>query len=157
MNVLSVGELFWDIFDEREFFGGAPLNFSVSAQRLGDPVVFLTAVGADQRGRRTVQSMEAFSLTTRFVQVLPDYRTGIANVTTDALGNATFSIPRPTAFDYVRLDAPLLAAIVDTHTDWIYLGTLAQTNSQSEDQLHQLIARMPDVRCFYDINLREGY
>jgi sugar/nucleoside kinase (ribokinase family) len=35
MEVLSVGEILWDVFLDRELLGGAPLNFSVNAVRLG--------------------------------------------------------------------------------------------------------------------------
>jgi hypothetical protein len=40
LNVLSVGELLWDVFGEQEFLGGAPLNFSVASQRLDNPAIF---------------------------------------------------------------------------------------------------------------------
>lgn len=157
LNILSVGEVLWDVFGEQEFLGGAPLNFAVASQRLGNPAVFLTGIGADRLGIQAIRSMETLSLTTCFVQVVPDFPTGMAKVTTDAAGNASFVILRPAAFDCVRLDGPRLAAIRDTHPDWLYFGTLAQTNPQSEGLLQQLVAAMPDVKCFYDVNLREGH
>lgn len=157
MRILSVGELLWDVFGEREFLGGAPLNFSVSAQRLGNPTLLLTGVGADRLGAQAVESMEALSLTTGLVQIVPDSPTGIANVTTDASGNATFTIPRPAAFDYVHLDAQRLNAIRNMHPDWLCCGTLAQTNPQIESYVQKLVALMPEMKCFYDINLRDGH
>jgi len=157
LNVLSVGELLWDVFGEQEFLGGAPLNFSVASQRLDNPAIFLTGIGADRLGAQALQSMEAYSLATCFVQVVAGFPTGIAKVTTDAAGNASFVIPRPAAFDCVRLDGPRLTAIRDTHPDWLYFGTLAQTNPRSEGLLKQLVAAMPGVKCFYDINLRQGH
>ena len=36
MQVLSIGEILWDIFPDRELLGGAALNFSANIQRLGD-------------------------------------------------------------------------------------------------------------------------
>lgn len=157
MRILSVGELLWDVFGEREFLGGAPLNFSVAAQRLGNPTFMLTGVGADRLGTQAVESMKAFSLTTGLVQIVPDSPTGIANVSTDASGNANFTIPRPAAFDYVHLDAQRLNAIHNMSPDWLCFGTLAQTNPQIEGHVQKLVALMPEMKCFYDINLREGH
>lgn len=157
MRILSIGELLWDVFGDREFLGGAPLNFSASAQRLGHPAFLLTGVGADRLGTQAIESMEALSLATRLVQVVQDFPTGIASVTTDAAGNATFSIPRPAAFDCVSLDVQRLNEIHNLHPDWLSFGTLAQTNPQMEGHVQKLIARMPNVKCFYDINLRDGH
>lgn len=157
MRILSVGELLWDVFGDREFLGGAPLNFSASSQRLGNPSFFLTGLGSDRLGAKAIQAMEALSLTTCLVQVVPDFPTGIANVATDASGNATFFISRPAAFDCVCLDEPKLRAIRNTHPDWLYFGTLAQTSPQSEGRIQKLVAAMPNLKCFYDINLREGH
>ena len=36
MQVLSVGEILWDVFPGSELLGGAPLNFPANAVRLGE-------------------------------------------------------------------------------------------------------------------------
>jgi hypothetical protein len=56
MTIVSIGEVLWDVFEEGEKLGGAPFNFSVHASRLGHRVVFVSAVGHDARGRRTLRS-----------------------------------------------------------------------------------------------------
>ena len=38
LQVVSLGEILWDVFAHAEFLGGAPFNFSVSLQRLGNGV-----------------------------------------------------------------------------------------------------------------------
>jgi hypothetical protein len=45
VQILAIGEILWDVFDHAEFLGGAPLNFSAAAQRLGNSVTLITAVG----------------------------------------------------------------------------------------------------------------
>jgi len=52
MQVLSMGEVLWDVFSERELLGGAPLNFAINAARLGDSAALISAVGSDARGAR---------------------------------------------------------------------------------------------------------
>lgn len=52
MQVLSIGEVLWDVFADRELLGGAPLNFSGNTARFRDSAALITAVGSDERGSR---------------------------------------------------------------------------------------------------------
>lgn len=157
MRVVSVGEVLWDVFGGAEFLGGAPLNFSANLHRLGNEVILLTAVGIDQRGSRAVEQMTNLGLTTAFVQSIEDRPTGTATVTMDSSGSATFVIERPAAFDMVRADEGVLARLRTFQADWIYFGTLAQTEPCNEEFLLQLLRECPDLRRFYDMNLRSGH
>ena len=157
MRVVSVGEILWDVFGEREFLGGAPLNFSANLQRLGNSVVLLTAVGNDRRGSLALEQMAGLSLSTEFVQTAVERPTGAATVSTDPSGSATFVIERPAAFDLVRVDEDVLTRLRDFHPDWIYFGTLAQSNARNEELLSHLFRECPDTKGFYDINLRTGH
>lgn len=157
MRLLSIGEILWDVFGKSEILGGAPLNFSVAARRLGHQVALVTAIGDDRRGRCALDSMRAFGLSTNFVQVLAGMNTGTAQVTMDDTGNASYFIRRPAAFDQLQLSDGLLSAIEALRPAWAYFGTLTQTNSASEEVLHRILGRLPGVRCFYDMNLREGH
>ncbi len=156
VHLLSVGEVLWDVFNGREFLGGAPLNFSVSAQRLGNTVALFSGVGADERGARAYAAMQQLRLDTRLVQQTAA-PTGAAIVTTDSSGNGTFSIDRPAAFDLIELNDSVLESIASLRPDWIYFGTLAQTLIGSEERLTRLLAATPSARRFYDVNLRHGH
>lgn len=157
MRLLALGEILWDVFGNSEILGGAPLNFSVAAQRLGNTVALFSAVGADSRGKRAIDSMNAFGLSKDFVQILPGRDTGTALVTTNEAGNATFFIKRPAAFDEVQLDRARMSAIEALQPQWIYFGTLAQTSHSTEGVLRHFLTRFPTAQCFYDINLRDGH
>src|SRR6266702_1914632 len=50
MNVVSIGEVLWDIVGQQEYLGGASFNFSAHLHKLGHTVSFISAVGADDRG-----------------------------------------------------------------------------------------------------------
>ena len=54
LRILSTGEILWDIVEGGEFLGGAPLNFSVTSQKLGSFVSLLTGVGDDELGRKAL-------------------------------------------------------------------------------------------------------
>ena len=157
MRVLSIGEILWDVFREREFLGGAPLNFSVSTQRLGNSTVLLSAVGKDSRGLLALEAMRCHDLTTDFVQISAGAATGAALVTTDDTGNASFVIHRPAAFDVVAVDDDLISQITQLQAQWIYFGTLAQAIDEGEQRLDRLLRAQPNAKRFYDINLRKGH
>jgi fructokinase len=157
MQILAIGEILWDVFDHAEILGGAPLNFAAAAQRLGNHVSLISAVGDDPRGRRAIQSMTALGLSVDFVQTVPENETGTALVTTDHAGNASYFIKRPAAFDRFRFDDAHLLAIETLRPEWLYIGTLAQTNAPTKRLLLSILARIPGIKCFYDMNLRDGH
>lgn len=157
LRVLSIGEILWDVFGEQEFLGGAPLNFSVSVQRLGNCAALLSAVGNDPRGQLALDAMRRHGLTTDFIQTIAGTATGAAIVTTDIAGNANFVISRPAAFDAVEVNEALLSQIDRLHPEWIYLGTLAQAMESGEQRLMRLLNVCPAAKRFYDINLRDGH
>ena len=157
MQIVSLGEVLWDVFELKEFLGGAPLNFAANAQRLGNNVALLTAVGADERGVRALAEMKALGLTTEFVQSDTDHATGTAIVVIDGEGNASYVIERPAAFDCLHVDDALLARLAALRPDWIYYGTLAQARGENEAILCRIVKRIPGVKCFYDLNLRKGH
>lgn len=156
MQVLSVGEVLWDIFSDKELLGGAPLNFSANAVRLGDAAVLITAVGKDVRGRRAREAMRDLGVDTQFVQVADAVATGVAVVTSGPEGEPRFEIPRPAAFDFVDLAPAALEAARLLKPDWLYFGTLIQMKPYVEHIVRQLSQALPQTRCFYDMNLRPG-
>jgi len=157
LQIISIGEVLWDVFGQKEFLGGAPLNFCAHAQRLGDNAALVTAVGVDQRGQRARNEMSALGLNMEFVQTAAKALTGAAIVQTDAKGNASFVIARPAAFDCLTADEALLDRIHELSPDWIYFGTLAMTNAQTEAALGRILLRAPQAKRFYDMNLRTGH
>jgi len=154
MQIVSIGEVLWEVVGAEEYLGGAPLNFAANAQRLGNLVTLVTAVGADARGAKALLQMRALGLTTGMVQTVADHPTGTAIVSTDPQGNESFFIHRPAAFDGLKIDSAALSRFESIRPDWIYFGTLALTNAETEEMLLQLVQRLPQARIFYDMNLR---
>ena len=157
MNIVSIGEVLWDVIGEQEYLGGAPLNFSFSSQRLGHKVALISAVGDDRRGERALRTIQKLGLDTDSIRIVEGLATGAAMVSTDHAGNATFVIERPAAFDFIEIEGPTLRRIEEMRPDWIYFGTLAQTTARNVDMLHRLISAITEAQRFYDINLREGH
>ena len=50
MNIISIGEVLWDVFGDTELLGGGAFNFCAHAKILGHSVSFISAVGDDHKG-----------------------------------------------------------------------------------------------------------
>jgi fructokinase len=142
MKIVSIGEILWDVFPTGEHLGGAPFNFAVNAHRLGHQVLFVSAVGNDERGSRALARMQELGLATGFVKRV-DHPTGTVSVAFRQ-GEPQYTIHRPAAYDFVEFDPRL----VEFHPDWIYFGTLLHTPA-----IEDLLEAIP-ARRFYDVNLR---
>jgi fructokinase len=156
MNILSIGEVLWDVFEDAEHLGGAPFNFAVHAKILGHSICFISAVGKDPRGQCVLEKMEAMGLTTRFVRRVKYHRTGIVTVRLDASGQPHFTIHRPAAYDFPRLSDGDLRELSSRRPDWIYFGTLFQMSAKAKGLTLRVIGANPQARRFYDVNLREN-
>ena len=67
MKIVCIGEVLWDVIGDKEYLGGATLNFAAHATRLGHTVFFVSAVGKDDRGRRVFERMVEIGLSTRYI------------------------------------------------------------------------------------------
>lgn len=113
-RVLVVGEALIDIVSGTEIVGGSPANVALGLGRLGVDTELLTAIGADDRGARIVEHLEASR-----VAVLPESvclaRTSTARATIHADGSAAYD------FD---IEWTLPASGADEH-DIVHVGSIA--------------------------------
>jgi fructokinase len=156
MNIISIGEVLWDVFGDAEHLGGAAFNFGAHARILGHSVSLISAVGEDPRGRRILERMDAMGLPTRFVRQEKDHPTGIVTVSLDTSGQPHFTIHRPAAYDFPDLSDGDLGELSSGRPDWIYFGTLFQMSPQAKALTMKVIDANPEARRFYDVNLREN-
>lgn len=156
MTVVSIGELLWDIFPNGEHLGGAPFNFAAACVRLGHEALFLTAVGDDELGTRAMQGVAASCVSTEFVQRTTAGGTGVVRVEFDRDGQPDYTIVRPAAYDFLRLDEKLAAKLAAKRPAFIYFGTLSQTKANNREVVRSAIRAVPQALKFYDINLRRN-
>jgi fructokinase len=155
-RIVSIGEILWDVFPDSERLGGAPFNFSVNARRLGLDVLFISAVGDDERGRAARERARSLGLDAGYIQVIPGVPTGWVSVGLDAAGQPDYTIHRPAAYDRVVLDEALLARLAAWNADWIYYGTLHQADPAGRAATRKLMNALPSASRFYDVNLRRN-
>jgi fructokinase len=161
MKIISIGEILWDVYEKRtesaeapEHLGGAPFNFAANAARLGHNVIFLSAVGDDDRGRRALGEAARLGIPAAPIQTTGRWPTGIVSVDLDERENPRYRIHRPAAYDALALDDAAVDSLAAGNPDWIYFGTLYQAHSSARRQTGRIIAAAPSARCFYDVNLR---
>ena len=154
MNIVSIGEVLWDVVGETEHLGGAPFNFAAHLGKLGHQVSFISAVGKDEKGDRILDRMAAMALATRYVHRVADYPTGMATVTIDTRNQPRFVIHRPAAYDFPQLSEADFMELASVNVDWIYFGTLQQMSLQAKELTSRLINSNRRARRFYDVNLR---
>ena len=78
--------------DFRVTGGGKGANQAVAAARAGAPVVFVTALGADDIGDRALDSLAAEGIDLRFVRRVPDARSGVALILVDDAGENVIAV-----------------------------------------------------------------
>lgn len=153
--VISIGEVLWDVVGTSEHLGGAPLNFAAHVSRLGHVPRLISAVGADSRGQRALRHIENLGFPTEYIESIAEQRTGEVTVTL-LEGQPTFTIHRPSAYDFIALDHNELEKLSGEEPAWIYFGTLAQSSLSVRNATQLLISEFPKARRFYDVNLRPG-
>ena len=154
MQTVSVGEVLWDVVGDQEHLGGAPFNFAAHLRRLGHNVSFMSSIGGDARGNKVIERMQELSLPTHWVKRCAAYPTGIATVRVDDLGQPTFTIEHPAAYDFPEMSDSELAELTSDPPSLIYFGTLFQMSPQARQLTFNLLDHCPNAHRFYDVNLR---
>jgi fructokinase len=157
VNVISIGEVLWDVVGSEEHLGGATFNFTAHLTRLGHQVSFISGVGNDDRGRKILAKMSDLGISTCFVRSVPDQATGTVTVTLKAGGQPEFVLHRPAAYDFPHLTAEQTQKLLAHPADWIYFGTLHQISLVAKALTGKLLDSAPETRRFYDVNLRAGF
>lgn len=160
VTIAGIGEALIDLFpDGRAVVGGAPLNFSVHADRLarriGKRAAPISRIGTDARGEEIVNRLEALGVSTEFLQRDAEHPTGTVEVTIHDAQSPSYKIVEDVAWDFLESTAELdeFAA----NCDAICFGTLAQRRDANREVIETLLARARKAIRLFDINLRQDY
>lgn len=151
MNVLSFGEILWDVYPDKKLIGGAPFNFASHLAKHSENVYFLSSVGNDALGNEALLALNTMGVFGDYVAVLNDKPTGQCLVTLDENAIPTYDLKSDVAYDYIS------AENVDKDFDLLYFGTLALRNRYNLDSLKKLLTRQSFKDVFVDVNIREPY
>ncbi|MEQ9455340.1 MAG: PfkB family carbohydrate kinase [Phycisphaeraceae bacterium] len=156
--VLAVGEALFDVFEDHEVLGGAPVNAAVHTRQLlpgvETEVSIVSRVGQDRLGGLLAEQVLARGLALDLLQTDASRSTGRAVVTLDSVGHATFEIEQDAAWDAIEAtDSALEQA---ARASAVLFGSLAQRAEPSRSSIRAIVAACPGIRLF-DVNLRQNH
>lgn len=149
-NIVSYGEVLWDVFPTHKKIGGAPLNVAIRIASFNNEVSMISAVGNDESGKKVLSFLNENNINTSCVQVLNDYKTGEVKVTLNNKGSASYTIEYPSAWDKITLTRASKLAV--QQADALLFGSLATRGAVSKNTLYNLI-KHAKYKVF-DLNLR---
>lgn len=150
MKAVCFGEVLWDISEKSQTLGGAPLNVLGHVARLGDQGIIISAVGSDDLGARTAESLASLGIDTRYLAVKDGVKTGKAFIRLED-GIPSYSFNSPAAWDLI--DVPGESFFSSSYDVFIF-GTLSQRNEKSRKTLYHILDSIKCKEIFFDVNLR---
>src|ERR1700676_1563980 len=151
----TFGEILWDCLPSGRHAGGAPFNVAGHIAQLGVSVSLLSSVGQDALGDEILGLAEQKGVNVEFVdRARIGLPTGTAIATVDALGNATYDLVRPVAWDEIIVSAEALASVAQAGA--FVFGSLASRSPYNLEQLDHLLEVKGPLK-FFDVNLRPPF
>ena len=148
MNVLSFGEILWDLYPDRKCIGGASLNFAAHFALEGGEARMVSALGDDELGALALQKMREWKIRTEYVRVIPGAQTGRCFVSLDENGIPSYDLLSDAAYDRIDLFPS------GKEFDALYFGTLALRGETNRQSLRRLIRENLFREIFVDVNIR---
>ena len=154
--IVGMGEILWDVFDEKKILGGAPANFAYNIAQFGLNSKVISAVGNDKMGDDIERILQEKNVGHCLARV--DKRTGTVYVRVDEAGIPTYDITENVAWDYI----PFMPEFKEMakKTQVFCFGSLAQRSERSRATINaylDLMPSSPNSMKIFDINLRQSY
>jgi fructokinase len=151
----TFGEILWDCLPSGRHAGGAPFNVAAHIAQLGASVSLLSAVGRDPLGDEILEVARNKAVNVEFVgRARIGLPTGTVVATVDAMGNATYEVVQPVAWDEIIVSAEALAAAAKAGA--FIFGSLASRSPYNLEQLDHLLEIKGPLK-FFDVNLRPPF
>jgi fructokinase len=156
LNVLSIGEILWDVFSTERHLGGAPLNFCYHCRAFHANARIISRIGEDADGDEVLRRMADLKIPVALIQRDSEHATGKVLVSVNSQGSPEYEIETDAAYDFIQALPEAFAAV--KNADILCFGTLAQRNSVSRQAITSLVAATgPNCMRVCDLNLRQDY
>ena len=151
----AFGEILWDCLPSGRHAGGAPFNVTAHLAQIGVSAALISSIGRDPLGDEILQVAQDKGVDTEFVtRARIGLPTGTVLVTVDEIGNATYELVQPAAWDEIRVPAEALEAVAQARA--LIYGSLAGRALYNLDQLARLLEVQGPMK-FFDVNLRPPF
>jgi fructokinase len=154
-NILSFGEVLWDIFPDSKKPGGSPANVAYHLHSLGNETKLLSRVGTDDDGEKLIEFLNEKGLSTEFVQQDESLPTGKVTVHFKA-DEPSYIIHEPSAWDAIEATDEVIKHAGEL--DAICYASLSQRSYSSAKALQALLKSLKeDCLTVFDLNLRPPF
>lgn len=154
--VAGIGEVLWDVLENSEELGGAPVNFTYYATALGACGIPVSIIGTDARGQRTLAALRRRALDITAISTDSHHPTGFVRAQIDAHGEAAYEFPDDVAWDHLKLNQTALNIAPAVRA--VCFGSLAQRSSQSRQAIRNFLELAPpETLRIFDLNLRQDF
>lgn len=155
MKILSVGEIIWDVYGDKQVIGGAPLNFAAHCAGCGAQSFLLSAVGEDALGDAALKSVADFGVDCELIRSTTA-PTGQCIVTLDEKGIPNYTVLEAVAYDNIAVEDSDIKKINAMKFDALYFGTLVQRNAASREAVRRIARECSFREIICDVNLRKS-
>lgn len=149
-DFVCYGEILWDILPSGAKPGGAPMNVAYHLKMLGHQPLVITRTGNDDLGIELRSILTSKNISTEYVQTDPSIPTGIVHATPNELGEISYDIVAPAAWDNISW-TDSFQKLFDAD-NYLVFGSLICRNANSRNTLFALLELAKNK--VLDINLR---
>lgn len=153
MNILSFGEIIWDVFPTGPLMGGAPFNFAAHASKEGAVVYMASAVGDDELGTAALKNADKYGVKKDFITVKEGKKTGTCLVLFDEKNQPSYDIVDDVAYDYIKYNEKM----ADIEFDAVCFGTMAIRHQHNKDSIKEILTKTKHKEVLTDINIRKPF
>ena len=151
----AFGEILWDCLPSGRHAGGAPFNVAAHLVQLGVSASLLSAVGQDPLGDEILEVARDKGVNVQFVsRTHIGLATGTVLAVVDGLGNATYEIVQPVAWDEITVSTEAVEAVTKARA--FIFGSLAARSPYNREQLERLLVLKGPLK-FFDVNMRPPF
>lgn len=155
-TLAGIGELLWDVLDESEELGGAPINFSYHAGALGARGYAISAIGDDARGRMALSELRRRGVCCDHITINSEKVTGYVRASVDGDGIASYAFPDDVAWDSLSLQESTLSLALTL--DAVCFGSLAQRSPVSRQAILTFLQHTGTLTLkVFDLNIRQHF
>ncbi len=151
-TIVGIGEVLWDLYEDKKFPGGAVANVIHHLKCLGVPALLVSAIGDDGPGSELREALVKNKMDLTYVQTDKVHSTGTVRVKLDENKVPQFTCTKNAAFDFIQWTGELEE--LAEKTDIVLFGTFAQRNAVSHETIMKFAGKAENATVICDINLR---
>jgi fructokinase len=157
LNILSIGEVLWDIVENESHLGGAPFNVCAHLAKMGHSTFMYSSVGDDPLGHEILSLMDQLNVHNEFTFIHESKPTSTVDVFLED-GQPEYTIHEDVAWDDLKVGATQLDALREKKNwDVVIFGLLSQRNESNAQKIYSIINAANTRHVFLDINIRKEY